>query len=566
MHHLIPEIGLAIIFAAVLAHVARLVRQPLLLGYIAGGILLGPNIGFGLVHSEESIEIISEMGLVMLLFIIGLEIRLPELAGLGPRLFILGVIQFGGCIGIGMAAFHYMGLAGDGPFDLLYLAIAGSLSSTLIVVKLLYDKLEIETAAGKLTIGVLILQDLWAILFMGLQPSLSNPEATVILKSLGGAVMLVVVAALVSRFVLKHIFHLASRNPELVLITAMAWCFSVCALASFAGLSIEMGSLIAGVTIAAYPYANDVITKLAGIRDFFVTLFFVALGMKVPVPELGTVGMALAFIGVVFLSRILTIAPTAFFSGLGLRNGLVTAVNLSQVSEFSLVIFALGMGFAHISDDVQAFVLTAMLLASLISTYAIRYNDTIARALGKFFGVLGMKEKTAASADAGGGHGSGRDIVVLGYYRIGRAFLERLESYCPELVSRVMVVDFNPAFQKDLENRGFKWVYGDLANPDSLTHLGIHEARLMLVTVSDVFLKGTTTRRLLSRLREINPGANHVMVADEPDDFQNLKEMGAAHVLIPGQITGQELFQWVTHQLDVHEIGYREGKHAEPVA
>tara|TARA_B100002051_G_scaffold276238_1_gene323380 strand:+ start:35947 stop:37650 length:1704 start_codon:yes stop_codon:yes gene_type:complete len=567
VHHLIPEIGLAIIFAAVLAHVARVVRQPLLLGYIAGGILLGPNIGFGLVHSEESIEIISEMGLVMLLFIIGLEIRLPELAGLGPKLFILGIIQFGGCIGIGMAAFHYLGLAGDGSFDLLYLAIAGSLSSTLIVVKLLYDKLEIETAAGKLTIGVLILQDLWAILFMGLQPSLSNPEATVILKSLGGAVLLVVVAALLSRFVLKHVFHLASRNPELVLITAMAWCFSVCALASFAGLSIEMGSLIAGVTIAAYPYANDVITKLAGIRDFFVTLFFVALGMKVPVPELSTVGMALAFIGIVFLSRILTIAPTAFFTGLGIRNGLVTAINLSQVSEFSLVIFALGMGFAHISDDVQAFVLTAMLLASLISTYAIRYNDTLARALSKAFGVLGMKEKSQGGESAGGhGHGSGRDIVVLGYYRIGRAFLERLESYCPELISRVMVVDFNPAFRKDLENRGFQWVYGDLANPDSLTHLGIHEARLMLVTVSDVFLKGTTTRRLLSRLREINPGANHVLVADEPDDFQNLKGLGAAHVLIPGQITGQELFQWVVHQLDVHEIGYKEGKHAEPVA
>ena len=568
MHHLIPEIGLAIIFAAVLVHVARLVRQPLLLGYIAGGILLGPNIGFGFVESEESIQIISEMGLVMLLFIIGLEIRLPELAGLGPKLFILGVIQFGGCLGIGMAAFHYMGLAGDGAFDLLYLAIAGSLSSTLIVVKLLYDKLEIETAAGKLTIGILILQDLWAILFMGLQPSLSNPEATVILKSLGGAVLLVVVAALLSRFVLKHIFHLASRNPELVLITAMAWCFIVCALAHTAGLSIEMGSLIAGVTIAAYPYANDVITKLAGIRDFFVTLFFVALGMKVPIPELGTVGMALAFIGIVFFSRILTIAPTAFFAGLGLRNGLVTAINLSQVSEFSLVIFSLGMGFAHISDDVQAFVLTAMLLASLISTYAIRFNDNIARGVGKGFGLLGMKEKSAPASESGGGHGhgSGRDIVVLGYYRIGRAFLERLESYCPELISRVMVVDFNPAFQKELEGRGFKWVYGDLANPDSLTHLGIHEARLMLVTVSDVFLKGTTTRRLLSRLREINPGANHVMVADEPSDFQNLKEMGAAHVLIPGQITGQELFQWVTHQLEIHEIGYREDKHAEPVA
>lgn len=559
MHHLIPEIGLAIIFAAVLAHVARLVKQPLLLGYIAGGILLGPNIGFGLVASEESIHIISELGLVMLLFIIGLEIRLPELAGLGPKLFLLGVIQFGGCIGIGLAAFHYLGLAGDGPFDLLYLAIAGSLSSTLIVVKLLYDKFEIETAAGKLTIGILILQDLWAILFMGLQPSLSNPEAVVILKSLGGAVLLVGVSAIVSRFVLKHIFQMASRNPELVLITAMGWCFSICALAHFADLSIEMGSLIAGVTIAAYPYANDVITKLAGIRDFFVTLFFVALGMKVPVPELQTVGFALAFIAVVFFSRIITIAPVSFFAGLGIRNGLVSAINLSQVSEFSLVIFSLGMGYAHISDSVQSFVLTAMLLASLISTYAIRYNDTLARLLSKGFGLIGMKEKAGGAAGGEDVHGHGtRDIVVLGYYRIGRAFLKNLESYTPELVGRVMVVDFNPAYQKELESRGFQWTYGDLANPDSLSHAGLHDARMILVTVSDVFLKGTTSRRLLSRLKEIAPGAGHVLVADEPDDFHNLKDLGAAHVLIPGQITGEDLFHWVTKQLEVHEIGSTE--------
>ncbi|MCB1201812.1 MAG: cation:proton antiporter [Leptospiraceae bacterium] len=555
--HLIEEIGIAIIFAAIFAHIARSVKQPLLLGYIVGGILLGSNIGFGLIHSEESIELISEMGLVMLLFIIGLEIRLPELAKLGPKLFILGIVQFFGCLGVGMAAFHFLGFAGNGKYDLLYLGMAGALSSTLIVVKLLYDKLEIETVAGKLTIGVLILQDVWAILFMGLQPSLSNPEPVVLLKSVGGAIGLVLVAALFSRYILNHIFKIASRSPELVLITATAWCFSVCALAHAAGLSIEMGSLIAGVTIAAYPYANDVITKLSGIRDFFVTLFFVALGMKVPVPELGTVGMALAMIGVVFAGRILIIAPTAYFSGLGLRNGLVTSINLSQISEFSLVILALGLGYAHISKEVQSFVLTAMLLASLISTYAIRYNDTLGRLLVKIFGYIGMKEKSSTptgNEPGGSHHDSGRDIVVLGYYRIGRAFLQRLESYCPNLVSRVMVVDFNPAFKNELEKRGFAWVYGDLANPDSLLHCGIDKARFMLVTISDVFLKGTTTRRLLSRLKDINPGASHVMIADEPEDLQNLKSMGAAQVLIPGQITGEELYQWVLKQLNEEEI------------
>ena len=558
--HLVEEIGLAIIFAAVLAHVARFVRQPLLLGYIVGGILLGPNIGFGLVHSEESIELISEMGLVMLLFIIGLEIRLPELAGLGSRLFLLGTVQFAGCLGIGLAAFHFLGLAGDGQFDLLYLALAGSLSSTLIVVKLLYDKLEIDTAAGKLTIGILILQDLWAILFMGLQPTLSNPQATTILQSVGGAILLVVLAALISRYVLRHVFHLASHNPELVLVTAMAWCFSVCALAHKLGLSIEMGSLIAGVTIAAYPYANDVITKLVGIRDFFVTLFFVALGMKVPIPEPATIGLSLVVIAVIFLSRFLTIAPTAYFAGLGLRNGLVTAVNLSQMSEFSLVILALGMEMGHVSESVEAFVLTSMLVASLISTYAIRFNDPIARFFAHGLGKLGMKERAndPEGDRAPTAHGSDRDIVVLGYYRIGRAFIDRLESYCPSLISRVMVVDFNPAFKKDLESRGFQWVYGDLANPDSLTHLGIHEARMLLVTISDVFLKGTTTRRLLARLKEINPGAMHVMVADEPAELPTLLNMGAAEVLIPGQLTGQELFYWVVQQLEIHEIGHRE--------
>ena len=295
-HHgisLLKDIALGIIFATILSHIARVLKQPLILGYILGGVILGKQMGFGLVTSAESIELISEIGLILLLFIIGLEINLTELAKMGKSMFALGVLQFLLCVSLSMGFFFFLGYKiGNGNFDLLYIGVALSLSSTLIVVKLLQDKVEISTVSGKLTIGVLVLQDIWAILFMGLQPNLLSPEILKILQSIGVIFIILVCAFVISRYVLKYIYEACANRPELVMLTSISWCFIICGIAGEVGLSKEMGALIAGMSIAAYPYGTDVISKLIGIRDFFVTLFFVALGLKVEIPSIPMIGMA----------------------------------------------------------------------------------------------------------------------------------------------------------------------------------------------------------------------------------------------------------------------------------
>ena len=536
---LLRDIALGIVFAALLGHVARLLRQPLLLGYIAGGIWLSPQMGFGLITNAESIELISEIGLILLLFIIGLEIDLRELRRLGRSMMVLGVGQFAINSVLGLAFFAWLGYrVADGRFDLVYLAIVISLSSTLIVVKLLREKFELKILSGRLTLGVLVVQDIWAIVFMAVQPSLAEPGVLRIAQSIAGGAVLVGVAFLASRYLLAPLLEASARRPELVLISSVAWCFGIAGFADQLGLSREMGALIAGVSISAFPYGADVISKVTGVRDFFVTLFFVALGLKVPVPTADVLGQALLIVVFVLASRVISVVPTAYVLGDGLYAGTVTALNLAQISEFSLVILTLGAGYGHVSERVGAVVLTAMILTSLLSPYLITWNDHIARWLVRpFERAPGVGGGTAPAAEAR----PARDIVLLGHFRIAQAVLDLVEARAPQLKERITLVDYDANRAHGVRARGFRWEYGDLANPDALEHLGIEEARIVITTISDTFLKGISTRRLVGNLRRLAPRAVIVMTGEEKTDMEDLLRAGADHVLIPGEITGERI-------------------------
>jgi Kef-type K+ transport system membrane component KefB len=252
---ILTAISVGIVAAAAFALIARNMRQPLILGYILAGAALGGNVGVGLVTDESSIELISEMGLIFLLFIIGLEINVPALAQAGRTILISGLLQFPLCVALAWWALGGLVAEGGGRFDRLYLAVAVSLSSTLIVVKLLFDKFEMSTLAGRITLGVLVFQDLWAIAFLALQPSLQSLRPGPLLGSLAAGAALVILAGLLSRFVLPRLFRSVARSYELLLVTAVAWCFLVSGAAGALGLSREMGALIAGMVIAAFPTA-----------------------------------------------------------------------------------------------------------------------------------------------------------------------------------------------------------------------------------------------------------------------------------------------------------------------
>ena len=348
-HQVVGDLAICIVAAWIFGVVAQSLRQPLILGYLIAGFLIGP-VGLKLVHEQQSIASLSGIGLILLLFLIGLEIDLKKIRSAGRLILFTSLAQVFGCFTFGLLFFWALGLPiGEGRLDGLYLAVAAALSSTVIIVKLLYEKREIDTLQGRITLGVLVLQDLVAILFLAIQPNLNDPGLRILLVSGAKVLLLLGIAFTASRFALPPIFKAVARLPELVLIGAIAWCFLIAGTAGAFHLSREMGALIAGVAISTFPYTMDIAAKLTSLRDFFVTLFFVSLGMAVPPPN-GTFFAWAALITLfVFASRLLSVFPILHWMRQGFRASLQPAVNLSQVSELSLVIVTIGAGFGHVS-------------------------------------------------------------------------------------------------------------------------------------------------------------------------------------------------------------------------
>jgi Kef-type K+ transport system membrane component KefB/Trk K+ transport system NAD-binding subunit len=542
--HVFEAISVGIVAATLLGLIARRLGQPLILGYIVGGAVLGPHLGLGVITDEAAIEAMSEMGLILLLFIIGLEISIPRLLQAGRTIAVTGLLQFPLCAALAWIAFPDVG---TGRFDRLYVAVALGLSSTLIVVKLLSDKFEMSTFAGRVTLGILIFQDFWAIGFLAVQPNLTNLQAGPLLRSLVSGGGLVVAAVLLSRHVLPTLFRSIARSTEIVLLTAMAWCFVVSGVAGWVGLSKEMGALIAGMVIAGFPYGTEVTARLTGVRDFFITLFFVALGLKIPQPTPRLVGLALIAAAFVVVSRFVVLGPLFAALRLDVRTAGVVAINLSQISEFSLVIVALGAGWGHVSTDVSSVVLFTLLITSVLSTYGILFNHQLATAIARVFAWAGLPQYTGGGgAPAPGappdGHEHGRaDVFFLGVSREGLAFVRHLDRRSPEMKRRLVAVDFNPETLQSLQADGVACHYGDISNVETLRHAGIEGAQVVISPISDWFLKGTSNRTLVRVVRGLAPTARIIATADRLADAEALYAEGAAYVLIPPALSAEHL-------------------------
>ena len=525
--------------AWVLAVGAQLLKQPLILAYLVAGFAVGP-VGLQWVE-ESSIETISSLGLILLLFIIGLEIDLKKILGAGRLITITAATQIlGGCL-LGLLLFRILGfsLRADG-LDALYLAVAAALSSTVIIVKILYDKRELDTLPGRLTLGILVLQDLFAILFLALQPNLKEPAVGLLLLSLGKAVLLVTVAFTASRFALPPVFKAVARLPELVQVGALAWCFLVAGLASYWGLSREMGALVAGVALSTFPYTLDVVAKVINLRDFFLTLFFVALGMTVPAPTAHVVIWALAFALFVVVSRLLTVFLPLHWMRQGHRVSLLPAIHLSQISEFSLVILTLGLQGQHINKETFDLAAYAFVLLAIGSTYAITNSDRLLRSIRPRLSRMGMRdldEHTSLTAKPA----SPPSIFILGFSWTASSLLEEITRNEPSLLDKLAVIDFNPHVNEELRARGVTVIYGDISQRDTLVHAGVGHAKVLICTLPNTVLKGATNLRLLLQLREINAAAQIIMHAELLEDVPRLYAAGASYVSAPRLLEAAEL-------------------------
>jgi Kef-type K+ transport system membrane component KefB len=562
MHELIRDITLCILFAWGLGLLAHFTRQPLILAYLIAGIFIGPFC-MKWVKSEESISVISELGLIFMLFMIGLEIDLKKIVRAGKVILFAGGGQLIGGVLFGLLFFVGIGLSmGNGHFDALYLCVACALSSTVIIVKVLYEKRELDTLPGRITLGVLVLQDIFAILFLAVQPSLDNLQMSVILLSIARVGALVATALVLSRYVLPWLFHQIARRPELVLLGALAWCFLIGEIAERLHLSREMGSLVAGVSLSTFPYALDVTAKVTTLRDFFITLFFVALGMTIPVPGLSVIGLALLIAAFTIVSRVVTTFTPLYLMKQGLRASLLPAINLAQISEFSLVVIQTGIAAHHISTETSSAASFAFVVLAVASTFVMARSDQVTRALIgplKRIGLRDLDHKHDADSEHEGGHGEARRIVILGFFRAASALLSEIDRRSPAVLEQITVIDFNPLVFRTLTDRGMHVVYGDISNVDTLVHAGVGKSELIILSIPDSLLKGADNEKLVRHVRSLNPTAKIVATAEILAEVDDLYAAGADYVTVTRLSDADELYKVI----EAAQAGLLEDKRAE---
>ena len=570
---LVRDIGLCIVVAGLLAIVFVRLRIPEIAAYLVAGVLVGP-IGTAIVTDPGNIETISELGLILLLYLIGLEIDVRKLLASGRILIVTGLLQYPLCVGFGFVVAKLLILAGIGggllsdSYAPLYIGFVVAASSTLLVVKLFQETFQLDTEAGRIALGLLIFQDIWAIGVIAVQPNFSAPEAGPILLSFLGIGVLAVLAILIARFVIPIGFKWIAKKPEVIFAAAISWCFLIVLIGVYLdvltswffnfnlhmSVGAEMGALIAGATIASLPYSTEIISKVSVVKDFFVTLFFVGLGMTIPMPDGVNVLILAGVLAVVaVLARYVVIFPLLYFTGLDRRNAMVTSVRLGQISEFSLVICFLGMQLGHISGELSSAVIFAFVITALFTPLMYAKADAIHEGLSGLLNMLGFREPPQKAA----GEQESYRLALLGFHRTASSLLYEIAKNNPELLSQTLVVDFNINLHKKIAALGVTVKYGDLCNADTLHHSGVDKARVVVCTIPDDVLKGTTNCSIVKAVRHMNPQAIIIANAIELDGGRELYEAGADYVYMQRVETARAVEDAVEKALSGEIVQYR---------
>lgn len=541
---LVADLGLCLVAAGVLAIAFVRLRIPAIAALLGAGVVLGPA-GLEVIQDRASIDTIANLGLTLLLFVIGLEVNLSSLLASGRPLVVTGLIQVPLSLGVAFGAFLGIGLTGwgavSGVYPALYLGVACAFSSTLLVVKYLQEHLLLDTVAGRLCVGLLIFQDIWAIVFLALQPSFANPSVTPIVLTFLGTAIVGVIAAVVARAVLSRAFHVVARSPELVVTVALGWCFGVGLFGANLGrvahaigidadiaVSMEMGALIAGATIATSPYAYEVVSRVIHLRDFFVTLFFVGLGMSIPVPDGARVVALAAIVALVsILVRLVVFLPVLYVTGLDRRNAVDVSAKLAQVSEFCLVIAYLGSRLGHIDGADVSVVIFAFVITALVTPFLFAASDRLYLRLKGLLNLVGIRSRgpraDVESDDA-------PRLVLLGFHRVASALLADLERLHPDLLPHTLVIDTNAGIHPEIRKRGAQVTYGDITSVEVLRHAGVASAEVVVSTVPDELLKGTSNEQLVRQIRQLAADAVIIANCTKVSQIAALRAAGADHV------------------------------------
>lgn len=541
------QLSFVLVIAAAIAFAMRLLKQPLIVGYIVTGIIVGPGL-LSLVSDKEAFDAFSEIGIALLLFIIGLELSMGVIKKLGKPVFLTAasILFTIGTIGFLVgSAFQFTFV------ESLLVGLAMFFSSTIIIAKVLSDKKEITRLNGQIAIGVILLDDIvatFALLFVAANKAghaLSGFEiAVLVLKG----ILVTAILAFLSVKVLPKVTKYMAKSQELLFLFALAWGFGVATLINYVGFSIEIGALFAGVALAHLPYAGQIGARLKPLRDFFVILFFISLGEHMQLSNLATAILpAIALSLIVLILKPLVVMVSLGLLGYTRRTSFKTGINLSQISEFSIILIVLAASTGVVSGMISAIITLVALITITVSAYLMQYDNLIYRKLEKHLSMF--ERATAADKQKAAKR---YPLVLIGYQNGGHQYLKTFRS----LKKRFVVVDYNPDAIDELERANIDYLYGDVTDPELLAEINMDAVKLIVNTIGDHDVNVGFVRYVRRR----NDSAVIVCYSSNYSEAAELYRLGVSYVMLPHFIGSERLSNFIsTHGISRESFdGYRE--------
>ncbi|MBI4137345.1 cation:proton antiporter [Candidatus Roizmanbacteria bacterium] len=517
------EVAIIIALATIVSMVMRFLRQPLVVGYILTGIIVGPYV-LNVLHSTEYVELFSKIGITVLLFIMGLNLSPRVIKDLGKVSVIAGVGQvlLTSLIGFGIAL-----LLGMDRIAALYISIALTFSSTIVVLKLLSDRGDLNKLYGKIAIGLLLVQDVIATLILLFVSSLSSSTNTnIVLLALFLLVKMLIALCflfLISSLVIPRLAKFVAKSQELLFLFSLSWGLGLSTIFYQVGFSIEIGALIAGVMLSLTPYAYEIGSRLKPLRDFFIVLFFILLGSQMVLDEVqGLVFPAVLLSLFVLIGNPVIVIVLMNLLGFKKRTGFMAGLTVAQISEFSLILAALGFSIGHISRDTLSLITLIGLITITGSTYFILYADRIYVRVQHLLKNLQLIPEKKYEP---GGEEDHYDTMLFGYDRVGADFVRIFKK----LKASYVVVDYNPSSIQRLTEEHIPYRYGDAEDVEFLEELHLDKVKLALSTIPD----HKTNRLLTRKLYQANNRAVIVVLAETVKQAKSLYDEGATYVIMP---------------------------------
>ncbi|MBD3281465.1 hypothetical protein GF391_01840 [Candidatus Uhrbacteria bacterium] len=527
MEGILLELAATVVLVTILSAFARMLKQPFILAYLAAGVIIA-TFGFFHLSDRETFQLFSDLGIMFLLFLVGLEINYTSLKLVGKVSLILGLGQI-----VFTSLFGYIiaTLFGYDWLEALYIAIALTFSSTIIIVKLLSDKKELRSLHGKISVGMLLVQDAVAVIILVLLSGLSDGTGTsfteLILTLIKGF-LLVSITLWIGKKIIPKLFDHLAKSQELLFISSLAWVLGMAVIVSFMGFSIEIAGFLAGLALSNSLERMQISNKIRSLRDFFIVIFFVLLGASMALSNLsGLAWPIIVFSLFVLIGNPLIVLTILGFLGYRKRTGLLTGLTVAQISEFSLIVAAVGLKLGHISNATVTLITGVGIITITISTYMIINANKLYKLLQSPLSIF----ESRTDKEPGIKKSRKRKYVLIGCHRTGIGIAALLPK------NQLLIIEFDPDVVHKLQKKGYNVLFGDITDPEIMEDMLITKAEVLIITSPDL-QDNLSVLELYSQKRN---RPTIIVRAQSKEELEVLYKAGADYVLLPHLTAGQIL-------------------------